>query len=280
MKKIEACDKSVVATYRQVHLQELAIDQLRPGLYQPRLSLQNEGLAELAQTIQQVGILSPLLVRPLGPDAYEIVAGERRWRAAKQVGLSTVPCLIGAYSDEESAQIGLIENLSRQGLDPITQAKGIKRLIEVFNYTHEAVALVLGKARSSVTNLLRLLTLDARIQQWIEQGALSEAQGKALAGLKLTDQYRWAYWCINREWSYRQLEKAIQTAKQSKAEDPLKPIESGEQQWIEKTLTESLGCQVKFRPNPGQAKGYLRLDYENEEQLRTLLEKLGYKSEK
>src|SRR3990167_6130952 len=150
-----------------------------------------ETLESLSKTIEQLGVLEPLIVRASleNTNQYEIIAGERRFRAAKLAGLSFVPCLLSNYSNEQSAQIALIENTHREALNLIAEALAMKRLAEEFRYTHDEIGVLLGVSRAQVTNYLRLLTLEARVQHWIKQGALSAAHGKILAGVKYEDQY-------------------------------------------------------------------------------------------
>ena len=174
---------TVHAQFNKAILQEIAINKLHGGTYQPRDSFALEGLESLAKTIEQVGVLEPLVVRvsPRDANKYEVVAGERRLRAAKLAGLEVVPCLLANYSNEQAAQIALIENTCREALNPIVEAFAMHRLTVEFGYTHEEIAFLLGMSRATVTNLLRLLNLDARIQHWMKQGILSEAHGKILA---------------------------------------------------------------------------------------------------
>lgn len=269
-------EPNVIITYRKTQLRDIAITELAPGPYQPRQQFSKEGLETLAQTIRQVGILEPLVVRP-GPTAghYEIVAGERRWRAASLVGLSTVPCLVSTYSDEQSAQIALIENTCREALNPIAEAQAMQRLIQEFKYTHEELAAILGMNRVHVTHHLRLLKLDARIQVWLAQGALSEGQGKMLAGLPLDQQYRLAYQSLQQGWSTRLLDKAIKALNTQKP--AIEPTPARQQlDQVEQQLTEQLSSPVKISLTRQQS-GYVRLAFADLQQLQALLVKLGYR---
>lgn len=198
-------------------LKELPIEQLTRGQYQPRQKFDSVALQELAETIKNVGVLEPLIVRAKVDNQFEIIAGERRWRASQLAGLETIPCLVGNYTDEQAIQIALIENLSRQNLNPIEEAEAIARLIEEFKYTHEDVAVNLGKPRTEVTNLLRLLKLDSRIKTLIVSGDLSESHGKILAGLPIEQQYFYAHQAVVKNWSIRALEKAVKQTTRSKS---------------------------------------------------------------
>ncbi len=209
---------TIHAAFGKVLLQEIAIDRLHSGTYQPRQEFSQETIEQLATTIAQLGVLEPLIVRSsVGKEGfYEIVAGERRWRAAKLAGLDVVPCLLANYSNEQAAQIALIENTCREALDPISEALALQRLVSEFGYTHEEIAALLGKSRAEVTNLLRLLRLDARIQHWMKQGGLSEGHGKVLAGLALEKQYWFAYEAIKKDWSISALDGAIKASELKK----------------------------------------------------------------
>ena len=167
---------TIHALFGKAVLQDIAIDKLHSSIYQPREHFSDEGLASLAATIDQLGVLEPLIVRASMQKQghFEIVAGERRFRAAKKSGLSVVPCLLSNYTNEQAAQIALIENTCREALNPIAEAFAIKKLADEFSYTHEEIAALLGVSRPQITNILRLLTLDGRIIHWMKQGALSE----------------------------------------------------------------------------------------------------------
>jgi ParB family chromosome partitioning protein len=264
-------------------LSEIPVQNLHPAPYQPRRLFSQEGLNALAQTIQQLGVLEPLLVKPLpgGPlGCYEIVAGERRWRAARQIGLATVPCLIRAYTDAQAAQAALIENLCREALNPIDEACAVDYLIEAFDYTHEEVAAVIGLHRSEVTNLLRLLRLDARLQEWMRHGELSLAHGKILAGVPITKQYALGYDCVKQGWSMRMLDKAIKTSRGRQEAAEVHCQETDSTTVLAQQLSHHLGFPAKLslrRPN-GQS-GHLRIDFADEEQMHKLLIKLGLPTE-
>lgn len=267
---------TVHALFGKAVLQDISINKLHSSAYQPRDNFSEEGLASLAATIEQLGVLEPLIVRlSLQKQGhYEIVAGERRFRAAMRAGLSTVPCLFSNYTNEQAAQIALIENTCREGLNPIAEALAIKRLATEFRYSHEEIAMLLGVSRSQVSNLLRLLNLDARIQHWMKQGHLSEGHGKILAGLPGDKQYWFAYEAIKKEWSVGTLDDAIKAMDESKRNASiarkLSPIASP----IEKQLTEQFGFPMKVTINKNEA-GSFRIPFHNREQMHTILGKLG-----
>ena len=160
-------------------LQMLAIERLRPGKYQPRTRMDAASLAELADSIREQGMMQPILVRPVDGGRYEIVAGERRWRAAQQAGLREVPALVKAIPDQSALALSLIENIQREDLNPLEEAQGLQRLCDEFGLTHDAVAKAIGRSRSTVTNLLRLNTLAKPVQDYLYQGALEMGHARA-----------------------------------------------------------------------------------------------------
>jgi len=180
-------------TKRRATLQQVAIDLLVRGRYQPRQHFDPEKLQELADSIKSTGgLLQPIVARPLPNGQYEIVAGERRWRAAQLAGLLDVSCLVCPYTDEQALQAAIVENISRADLNPIEEAKAYQRLIDEFQYLHEEVAASIGKSRTVITNSLRLLKLDPRVQTLLIEEKLSEGHGKILAGLDSHLQYELA----------------------------------------------------------------------------------------
>lgn len=270
---------TVHALFGKAVLKEIAIDQLHSGTYQPRDIFSEDALVSLSKTIAQLGVLEPLIVRlsMQHHGKFEIVAGERRWRAAKLAGLEVVPCLLSNYSDEQAAQIALIENTAREALNPIAEALAMKRLSVDFRYTHDEIAILLGMSRSHVTNLLRLLSLDARIQHWMKQGHLSEGHGKLLAGLPLEKQYWYAYYTIKKGWSVSALDDAIKTGEDkkliaSKARKSMQPTSP-----LEKQLIEQFGFPMKVTINKNDT-GYFRIPFHDRAHMHTILDKLGLKA--
>src|SRR5881394_2836270 len=162
-------------------LAQVPIEALRPGKYQPRTRMDEASLAELAESIRTRGVIQPIVVRPVGEGRYEILAGERRWRAARMAGQEEVPALIREVPDEVALGIGLIENIQREDLNPIEEANGLKRLIEEFKLTHDEVAQAIGRSRAGVTNLLRLLELAAAVQAMVQDGRIDMGHARALA---------------------------------------------------------------------------------------------------
>ncbi len=166
------------------HLVALRIDQIRPGRYQPREAMNGASLEELKASIKQRGVIQPVIVRPIAHGIYELVAGERRWRAAQAVGLQEIPAIVRALSDQETLEWSLIENIQREGLNPLEEANALQRLVEEFGYTQEALADALGKERSSVANVLRLLKLPEEIQRALRDGTIAAGHAKVLLGVE------------------------------------------------------------------------------------------------
>lgn len=265
-------------TTKETKMLSIPIEWLSRGEYQPREHFDNVALEQLAQTIKLYGVLEPLLIRPrTKPNSYEIIAGERRWRAAQLAGLEKVPCIIVDYPDEQVAHIALIENIVREDLNPIEEAQAIHRVIDEFNYTHEAAAKVLGKSRAEITNSLRLLKLDERIKVWVVKGDLSDSHAKLLAGISGTKQYFLAKACVSKGWSSRQLEKAIKSEKGTM----LKSVEmksDGAILRLERQLSDYFGTTVRLNLDSPQ-KGTLSMTFHTLEILDGLLEKMGCRNE-
>jgi len=233
------------------HVVELKIDELQPGRYQPRLQLREEGLAELAESIREQGVLQPLIVRVVtltGGDGkrYEIVAGERRWRAAQLAGLATVPVMVRDLTDQSALAVALIENLQREDLNPVDQARSMSRLIEEFALTHEEIAKALGRSRASVTNFLRLLDLAEVVKQFLVQGSLDMGHARALLPLDQKQQAAMARKIVRFGWTVRRVEKTVKTML-----EPIPKAKAGidmQTRWLEQQLARELGEKVSIRP--------------------------------
>jgi ParB family chromosome partitioning protein len=257
----------------------LPIAQLRPGKYQPRTTF--DGLDVLIESVKQFGLLQPILVRPIRdePEAYEIVAGERRWRAAQKAQLHDVPVVLRSLDDLESLQLGLVENLQRADLSPIDEAAGLRRLISDFNQTQEDVAKTVGKSRPHVANTLRLLDLPSDVQELIRAEKLSAGHGRALLGFP--DPAKMAEQAIKEKLSVRDLERlaAGEKAKtrpvpKTKGNRPPQPGEkTGDTRALEKRIEEALGLKASLTMQGGE-KTMLTLEIADYEQLDSVVEKL------
>lgn len=254
--------------------QKLKITEIEPNKKQPRKTFPEEGLNALAESILEHGIIQPLTVRPYG-DVYQIVAGERRWRAAKIAGLKEVPVRIMELSDEQTAQIALIENLQREDLNPIEEALGYQQLIDAYRMTQEEVAKHVGKARSSVANSLRLLSLPDEVRIMVRDGALSAGHSKVLIGIPDPErQSLLAKRVIDEGLSVRTLEKL---AKKENASSPKSP--APKETFLveaELSLTDYLGKPV--RVEKGRGRYTVSIDCKTEEELRELLGSLSGKA--
>jgi ParB family chromosome partitioning protein len=235
---------------------DVAVDELRPGRYQPRLQLNEQGLAELAESIREQGVLQPLIVRAIsGPEAgssrYEIVAGERRWRAARLAGLATVPVIVRELTDQAALAVALIENLQREDLNPIDQAQSMSRLVDEFGMTHDEIAKALGRSRTGVTNFLRLLDLADDVKAAMVAGTIDMGHARALLPLDAKRQVTLARKIGRLGWSVRKVEKAVKTLLETPASGA-KPQGAIDLQtrWLERQLARELGEKVSIRPGP------------------------------
>jgi len=262
---------------RRPTLQHIAIDLLVRGKYQPRQHFDTEKLQELADSIKTTnGLLQPIVVRPLANGNYEIVAGERRWRAAQLAGLGDVSCLVTNYTDEQTLQASIVENTSRANLNPIEEAQAYQRLIDEFGYLHEEVAASVGKSRAGITNTLRMLKLEKRVQKMLIEGAISEGHGKILAGLEPSLQLELAERCAQRNWNVRKLEvevKKIQTDKQ-----PSGKFSDANVQRLESALSDHVGNRVKVEYEE-RGGGYMRIRFNNVDELEGHFDKIGFEFE-
>lgn len=254
----------------------LPISDIEPNRDQPRKQFDDAALKELADSIAQHGVIQPLLVRPVGGGVYQIVAGERRWRASRLAGLTEVPAIVKELSDSETMEIALVENLQREDLDPIEEAEGITQLIETYSLTQEEAAQKLGKSRPAVANALRLLNLPAQVREMIRQGKLTQGHARALLSLDSPEAITAAAeQIVEKGLSVREAEKLAKSPapKAKKAAGTARrPVFIEEAQLA---LTEYFGRPVKLS---GGTKGKIELEYYSEEDLVELtrkLEKLG-----
>ncbi len=249
----------------------LPISQVEPGLNQPRKRFDQEALADLTESIRIHGIIQPLTVRRLSSGYYQIIAGERRWRAAKAAGLSEVPAVIIEADDRKVMEIGLIENLQREDLNPAEEARGYRVLMEEYGLTQEQVAERMGKSRPAIANTLRLLSLPEDLMKLVEEGTLSAGHARTILGAPTPAlQRRAAKKVIESQLSVRQTEALVKALQKEKAEKPRQADEArlylGE---VEKTLSGRLGRKVKISPKG--KKGKIELEYYSDQDLDGLL---------
>ena len=254
----------------------LPLAQIQPGLDQPRKRFDQDSLAELADSIREHGILQPLTVRRLSSGYYQIIAGERRWRAAKEAGLTTVPALIIEADDRKVMELALIENLQREDLNPVEEALGYETLIREYGLTQDGVARRMGKSRPAVANALRLLTLPPKARALLEEGNLSAGHARAVLAAPAPVQEALAEQIVREGLSVRQAEqlaKKLAAKKSPKTRPAADPEAALYLRDAEKSLSGRLGRRVRILP--GRKKGRVELEYYNEEDLEALLALLG-----
>lgn len=241
-------------------LTDLAITSLKPGVYQPRKDMSPEALEELSASIQSQGIIQPIVVRPLETGGYEIIAGERRWRAARHAGLKQVPCIIKRVDDRAAVAMALIENIQREDLNAIEEAQALERLQDEFKLTHQQVADVIGKSRTTVSNLLRLNQLDDQVKRFVETKQLEMGHARALLMLEGERQVEIAGRVAKKQLTVRQTEQLVKKCL-SGVSDEKNVVEDLEIQQISQNLSEKLGAKVSIvRSASGKAKLTISLD--------------------
>jgi ParB family transcriptional regulator, chromosome partitioning protein len=254
-------------------LATLSIDALQPGRYQPRVRMDPESLAELAGSIKAQGVMQPILVRPLEAGRYEIVAGERRWRAARMAGLASVPALVREVPDRHALAIALIENLQREDLNVLEEAAGVKRLIEEFGMTHVEAAEALGRSRVAITNALRLLDLAPPVQEMVREGKLDMGHARALLALPALAQIDLARDAAAGQLSVRQVEARVASLlKRPASRARARPDRDVAR--LEEEVSQRLGTTVRIRHAGRKGAGKLIVHYASLTHLDALLAKL------
>ena len=258
-------------------LMMLKVEQLRPGKYQPRSYMDETALQTLADSIKAQGIMQPILVRQLTDEQYEIVAGERRWRASQRAGLLEVPVLVREIADESALAMALIENIQRENLNPLEEAQGIKRLIDEFAMTHEKAADAVGRSRVAVSNLLRLLTLTGAVQEMLMHGKLDMGHARALVGLDGAQQVMLAEQIVQQRLSVREAEALVkkvgeQPAVAKKTAPTVK--EDADVIRLQETLSDRLGASVSIKASANGA-GVLKINYTNLDQLDDIISRIA-----
>lgn len=233
----------------QASIHRLAITSIERGRYQPRRDFDPDSLRELADSIAAQGVIQPIVVRPVAADRYEIIAGERRWRAAQQAGLHDIPVVIRDVDEQTALAIALIENIQRDDLSPLEEAGALLRLLDEFGLTHQQVAEAIGKSRTTVTNLLRLLELEPEVKALLDDGRLEMGHARALLGIKGIGQSRAARQVVASGLSVRETEKLVRRlqAEGSDAEANIKPVSDPNIRRLQDDLTERLGARVAIQ---------------------------------
>lgn len=256
-------------------LKEIPLDLIQRGRYQPRMDIDADSLEELASSIRARGVVQPVVVRPAGDGVnYELIAGERRWRASQMAQLDSIPAVIRVVPDDAALAIGLIENIQRENLNPVEEASALKRLIDEFNLTHQAAADAIGRSRAAVSNLIRLLELDSEVKAMLERRELEMGHARALLGLSPSAQRQAAAEVARKRLSARQTELLVRrlrspkqsTGKPQKSKDP-------DVQRLEEELSGALGAVVKLR-HGATGRGSLTIEYSSLDQLDGIIARL------
>ncbi len=257
-------------------LATLSVSALQPGKYQPRTNMHEEAIAELADSIRVQGVIQPILVRPVAPERYEIIAGERRWRAAQKAGLTEVPVVVRDVRDEAALAMALIENIQREDLNAIEEAAGIRRLIDEFGMTHQAAAEAVGRSRTAVSNLLRLLDLPSSVREHVARGTLDMGHVRALLPLPTEQQLAVAHDAVQNRWSVREVERRVGVLLKGGAAKATKSATARDRDVarLEEELSDRLGTRVEIVTGRRQGSGRVVIQYGSLDQLDALLGRL------
>jgi ParB family chromosome partitioning protein len=254
----------------------LPVDRLRPGKYQPRTQMDETSLAELAASIRTQGIMQPILVRAVdntpGAERYEIVAGERRWRAAQLAGLTEVPVLVRSIPDEQALAMALIENIQRENLNPLEEAQGLQRLIDEFGLTHQQAADAVGRSRPAASNLLRLLQLNRLVQDMLMAGKLDMGHARALLPVAGAQQVALAQRIVHKGLSVREIERLVQHLLNPPRKSAERPVDRDLLR-LQEELSDGLGANVAIRAN-GKGAGRVTIEFGSLDQLDGLIARL------
>lgn len=269
----EGADSITVEALEQV--QRLGLDMIQPGRLQPRTDMDEQALQELADSIKAQGVVQPIVVRPLArPGQYELVAGERRWRASRLAGLSEIPALVRELPDRTVLAVGLIENIQREGLNPLDEAQALRRLIDECGLTHEQCAEAVGRSRAAVTNLLRLVNLHPDVQQLLREGELEMGHGRALLGLPAELQVAAAEKIRAQGLNVRQTEALVRQMNAPKVAPAPAPEIDDRLQLARDRLAERLKAKVVLKPRD-EERGALVIHYGSPGELQSIFERLG-----
>lgn len=264
--------EEVVVVDKKEELIHLDLDLLQPGKFQPRKDMSPEALEELAHSIRNQGIIQPIVVRPVSDSQYEIIAGERRWRASQLAGVEKIPCIVKSVPDEAAVAIALIENIQREDLNAMEEAIALQRLMQEFELTHQQVADVVGKSRASVSNLLRLNGLNEPVKRLLEYGDIDMGHARALLAIEGEEQTNLARLVAAKELTVRETERLI-----NQTLNPPKPVETTTKDQdvcrLEQQLIERLGAKVSIA-HSSKGKGKIVINYQNLAELDGILSKI------
>ena len=252
-------------------LKQIDVNLLKRGEYQPRRFIDEQDLQELAASIEKHGVMQPIVIRPIDDEkfSYEIIAGERRWRAAQLAGLTEIPAIVRDLTDQVAIALALIENIQRQDLNPIDQAMALQRFHDEFGLSHQEIAETVGKARTTVSNLLRLLSLAGEVKDYMQQGLLDMGHARAILTLKTKDQLKIADTVIEKSLSVRQTEQLVRDLNTPKIDKPKAKVSYDIQQ-LTQQLSERFSAEVKIDYNQ-QGKGKLVINYHSLDELDGIL---------
>lgn len=257
-------------------LKEIDVGRIQAGRYQPRRAFNEDMLHELAQSIAEHGILQPLVVRPIKKERYEIIAGERRFRAAQQAGLSKVPCVVKNYNDQQALAVALIENLQRSDLNVLEVAEGLQQLVDDFQLTHERVAQLIGRSRSSITNTLRLLELSEPAKAALRHGDIEMGHARAMLQLNALQQNILLTEIRQKKMTVRQTEARVRAIQNGDDTAGRKPIKDADIADLEEKISSFLGYGVSIS-HKKKGNGKVVLKYKNLDELEAIFEKWGYR---
>lgn len=266
----EASEQQAQRPPRDGDLRHLSVELMQRGRYQPRKDMSADALEELAESIRAQGVMQPIVVRPLGDNRYEIIAGERRWRAAQMAELDSIPAVIREVPDEAAIAMSLIENIQRENLNPMEEALALSRLKEEFGLTHQQVADAVGKSRAMVTNLLRLMSLEADVKKLLEHGDLEMGHARALLSLTGAKQVEAARTVVAKGLSVRQTETLVREFEKEKPVKPAPAKEDPNVRHLINDLSDRLGAPVQIQQG-NAGKGKLVISYNNLDELDGIL---------
>ena len=264
-----------VSSGKRDELRNLPADVIRPGRYQPRSVFDEEKLAELADSIRAQGVVQPIVVRPMGDGEYELIAGERRWRAAQLAGIEAIPAVVRDVSDEVSVAMALIENIQREDLNPLEEATALRRLIDDFQMTLQEAADAVGRSRPAVSNLLRLLELMQEVKDLIDMRRIEMGHARALLSLDDTLQVQAAREVVRKQLSVRETENLVRRLQQSMKMKGQRRVDPDILR-LQNRISEQLGARVRIQ-HLASGKGKLTIAYNNADEFEGILERLDLK---
>lgn len=270
-------EASAVSNDSKEELKYVPVELIQRGKYQPRRDMHPEALEELSESIKAQGVMQPIVIRPISETHYEIIAGERRWRATQIAGLDKIPAVIRDVPDEAAIAMALIENIQREDLNPIEEAMALKRLQDEFELTHQEVAQAVGKSRTAVTNLLRLMTLDGEVKKLLEYGDIEMGHARAVLSLEPLKQREVAQQVVGKGLSVRQTEALVRRLLEIKQQIKPQTVNNPDLKKLEEGLSEKIGVPVMIQ-HSAKGKGKLTLSYDSLDELDGILAHMNFKA--